>query len=416
MIPVTVIGTGVSQRDLTEHHRALICEADCLAGGRRCLEGFPDLDVEKRIISKDIPGLVEWIRERMINRNVVVLASGDPLFFGIGTTLIREIGKENLVVYPNVTSIAAGFAAIKEPWQNAGLVSFHGREGERFKTELETRDLIAVLTDQTHTPAVIAQELIALNETRFSMWVLERLGTPDQTLTLFENPEDVENKTFRSPNIIILKRQPSEISSEAAPPRSLELHPGMPDEAFCHEKGLITKSEIRCLSLAKLILNNPSLTLWDIGAGSGSVSIEASVFLKTGKIIAVEKNPKRIEQITLNKKRFSVTNLSVVQGAALDVVATLPAPDRVFIGGGGRELPDIIREAGNRLKASGVVVVNTVLAGSMDLAITAFKSMNYQTEAVQVQIARSREMPFSYRFEALNPVWIITGTKPKETF
>jgi precorrin-6B C5,15-methyltransferase / cobalt-precorrin-6B C5,C15-methyltransferase len=154
--------------------------------------------------------------------------------------------------------------------------------------------------------------------------------------------------------------------------------------------------------------------LWDLGAGSGSVAIECSLLLGKGRIVAVEKDPLRVEQIKANAARFGVRNLTVVQAVLPAGLKRLPKPHRIFIGGGGRDLPPIISEAARHLKPDGIVVISAVLLQNVQDAKAVLRRLGFGTEVVQVQIHRSREMPWGERLEALNPVWIITGIPKKE--
>jgi precorrin-6Y C5,15-methyltransferase (decarboxylating) len=213
--------------------------------------------------------------------------------------------------------------------------------------------------------------------------------------------------TFSEPNLLILKRSNGKSGSRKTP------HLGIPDQHFAHEKGLITKAEIRAVSLAKLQLR-PGQVLWDLGAGSGSIAIEASVLVGDGKVIAVEKNEKRIGQINANIDRFEVCNVAVVQAVLPDGLGDLPPPDRVFIGGGGRDLKAIIIAAASFLTANGIVVVNTVLTPNVLTATETLESLGFKTTTVQVQVNHSRKMPWSERLEAQNPVWIVSGIRKSE--
>ncbi|MCP5048927.1 MAG: precorrin-6Y C5,15-methyltransferase (decarboxylating) subunit CbiT [bacterium] len=209
---------------------------------------------------------------------------------------------------------------------------------------------------------------------------------------------------FAEPNLVILKRGPQD------PNLTKTLYLGMPDNYYHHEQGLITKSEIRAITLSKLRLSRDHI-LWDLGAGSGSVSIEASLLVSGGKIFALEKKPQRIEQIEINKNRFGATNIEIVQAMLPDGLERLPRPDRIFIGGGGRNLENIIQAAIPYLKREGLVVVNTVLVQNIYTAMETLKALDFKTTCVQVQISRSRDMPWGERLEAQNPVWIISGMR-----
>nr|MBL0714565.1 precorrin-6Y C5,15-methyltransferase (decarboxylating) subunit CbiT [Desulfobacterales bacterium] len=183
---------------------------------------------------------------------------------------------------------------------------------------------------------------------------------------------------------------------------------GIPEKDLEHERGLITKSEVRAVSLSKLQLKK-GMVLWDLGAGSGAVAIEAAGLIPGGQIYALEKNKERAAQIRSNCVRFKVHNINVIGSRLPDGLDELPDPDRIFVGGGGKALAATLRKAINRMKANGVMVVNTVLLDSMNTAVRMMKAGGLQTDLTQIQISRSRPMPTGDRMEALNPVWIVRG-------
>ncbi len=406
MRPVTIIGMGMSPGDLTARHHDLIAAADVLVGGRRHLAHFADLAAEKIEIGKGFSTLLPAIRSAARDRRVVVLASGDPLYYGVGAYLVRALGPENVRVYPNVSSVAAAFARIRHPWQDVRVVSLHGRDGAaQLLAATGEADWVAVFTDPTHTPAQVARLLMQNEVTGFEMCILENMGTAAERISWLA-PQSAAASAFADPNLVVLKRSPQ---AAASPPRPLFL--GMPDEQFDHQNGLITKAEVRVLALSRLQLR-PRDTLWDLGAGSGSLAIEAAVFIRSGLIFAVEQNPERIQQIRRNAARFGVSNLSAVQAVLPEGLEPLPDPDRIFIGGGGRNLGAIIRQAASRLKPGGRMVVNTVLLDTIQSAVAAMQQLGWEADLVQAQISRSQRMPWSLRMTAHNPVWIVSGAKP----
>jgi precorrin-6B C5,15-methyltransferase / cobalt-precorrin-6B C5,C15-methyltransferase len=402
-MPVTIIGLGMSPDDLTETQMELIRQADILMGGKRHLAYFKELSLEKKEVTKDIKGAIAFIRDRMEDRQIVVLASGDPLFFGIGSLIIRDIGADKVAVYPNVSAVAAAFAKIKQPWSRAKVISLHGREREfELLRQLQNDDPVAVFTDLVKTPAWIAEFLISRGLDDVEMCVAENLGSEKERIGWFR-PDQAAKARFDELNVVILKRGKSGKNAQEG------LRLGMPEDAFQHEGGLITKTEVRVVSLAKLKLQ-PGLVLWDLGAGSGSVGIEASLLLPGGRIIAVEKKTERVAQIQSNIRSFGVTNMEVVQAQLPNGLEDLPTPDRIFIGGGGKGLSEIIATSASHLKPGGVMVANTVLLANLDGAVAAMRKVGFETEVIQIQIQRSKPMPWSERFEAQSPVWIITGT------
>jgi precorrin-6Y C5,15-methyltransferase (decarboxylating) len=401
--PITVIGTGISPDDLTARQRSIIEAADILVGGRRLLAPFDDLNCQKRVIDKDLQGLGDFLQEKMADHAIVVLASGDPLFFGIGAFLVRRLGADQVSIRPNVSAVATACARLGEPWQEARVVSLHGRKrtGELLR-HLACGETVAVYTDPDHGPAWLAKLLVENALSDVSMIVLESLGTEGEKI-IHTTPEQAAGLTFADLNIVVLKPDP-------ARQKKAGLFPGMPDSHFAHEAGLITKAEIRAVSLSRLRLFDRAV-FWDLGAGSGSVSVEAGLFVTRGEICSVEQNSARIQDIHTNRSRFGIGNMRIVQARLPEGLDDLPDPDRVFIGGGGKSLDAIIRAAAERLKPSGILVINTVLVDNLAVAMQSLEALAWETDMVQIQVNRAKAMPFSQRLEAVNPVWIITGEK-----
>ena len=407
MKTVTIIGMGLTPQDLTAEHLKVIEEADILIGGKRLLDYFEQCSAQKKTIDKNVKGVIDFVKKHMASRSIVVLASGDPLFFGIGARLVKALGADNVVIYPNISSVAAAFARIKEPWSNVRVISLHGRNNESvlFKA-LEKENIVAVLTDPKNNPARLAQRLIEEDFINLKMCVLESLGTAAERFDWY-SLDRAAGTLLSEPNLAILKRGTEDLKEKKA------LHLGLPDNYYHHQQGLITISEIRAITLSKLRLLTDHV-LWDLGAGSGSISIEASLLVPSGRVFALEKNPQRIEQIEINKRRFGVKNLEIVHAVLPEGLEGLPRPDRIFIGGGGRELENIINSAVTFLKPDGLVVVNTVLMRNLQTATEALRTLDFKTSMVQVQISRSQPMPWGDRLEAQNPVWIVSGMRKSE--
>ncbi|GBC64044.1 bifunctional cobalt-precorrin-7 (C(5))-methyltra nsferase/cobalt-precorrin-6B (C(15))-methyltransferase [Desulfonema ishimotonii] len=402
MKPVSVIGLGLSPKDLTDAHLALIRQADVLVGGKRHLAFFHDVSALKRDITRDLKGAVAFIRNHMAERSVVVLASGDPLFYGIGALLIRSLGPENVRICPNISSVSAAFARIREPWQDACVLSLHGSfDRPVLLKALARSDKIALLTGPDRSPAWLAAFLLEREITDFEMCVLEQMGTETEQVAWYDLPL-AAGHPFADPNVVILKRRP-----DARKP--VPFYPGMPDHHFEHQRGLITKSEVRAVTLSKLRLCAAPHVMWDLGAGSGSVSVEAALMMQNGEVVAVEQHPDRVAQIRTNREKFGAVNLSVVEAVLPDGLGSLPRPDRVFIGGGGKNLGTIIRAAASRLSENGVIVANTVLLQNIGVAMNTLKELGFDTEITQIQVSTGNPMPWGERLAAQNPVWIISG-------
>ncbi|MFO7749933.1 MAG: precorrin-6y C5,15-methyltransferase (decarboxylating) subunit CbiE [Desulfobacteraceae bacterium] len=449
MFTVDIIGCGFSVDDLTENHKRTIKNADLLAGGKRYLDLFRETRAEKLAITNNISRVAAEIKRAMATRRVVVLASGDPLFFGIGATLVKTIGREHLCVHPNISSLQSAFAAIKQPWHDAGIVSLHGRKNDLcFETLLEGKNRVALLTDPKASPDWIARRLLEEKVSGVAMSILENLRTPHERITLGKSLETVAGGTFSSPNIVILEKKressvPSRTESEPdsnacdpadnqknrhdspppernvcetpeenpPPPDRAAVFPGMPDHCFVHENGLITKAEVRAVVFSKLRLVSGAHTFWDLGAGSGAVSIEVSKFIPRGSVTAVEKKQNRIADIQKNIYRFEADNIETVHADLPGGIENLKTPDRIFIGGGGKDLVAIMAACCTKMADKGIMVVNTVLLQNIAPALELLQSRGFETDLVQVQVAVSRSMPFGDRLAPLNPVWILSGRK-----
>lgn len=415
MSRVSVIGLGMSYQDLTGHHLSIIRQSDVLIGGVRHLSLFPDFPGEKIEITDNLKDITTFIQEYQDRKKIIVLASGDPLFYGIGGYLSKKLGKDKITIYPNISTISAAFARLNEPWQDAELISLHARQLSPWHIErIRNCSKAAILTDGVRTPEWLWKELKKEGITGFTIWVLEKLGEKDERINSFMG-DDITGRKFSDPNIVVLlkdKIHPGlkyKDHSEKCPLET-DLHIGMPESRFRHEKGLITKPEIRSITLSKLKLESHH-TLWDLGAGSGSVSIEASFFIKTGQIIAVEKNLDRIKDIEYNRQAFAANTIKIVHANLPDGLDTLTRPDRVFIGGGGKCLQELVKQSASVMKKGGIMVVNTVLLVSVTSTLETLTQLNFKTDIVQVQISKGHKMPWNLMLKSQNPVFIISGEK-----
>lgn len=409
MIPVKIIGMGLGPEDLTERHQRMIAEAEVLVGGRRHLWNYADHGADKIVIGKDVKNLARQIARLAETKNVVVLASGDPLFYGIGKVFAGILGKDNVTVYPNVTSVAGAFARIKESWHDAGVVSLHGKafDDDLFEIIL-SHDKVALFTDPVNNPAELAGCLWAKGFDDYGMCVLEHMGAPDEKIGWY-GLEEASKLHFSDPNMVVLKKKTEKGDGVGdGPPPSIGL--GMPDHAFAHRDGLITKAEVRVVSLSKLCLETGHV-MWDLGAGSGSVSVEAAGLIRKGRIFAVEQHEERLSDIRENIRRFAVANMTPVMACLPRGIEDLPDPDRIFVGGGGKDLEDILNVACARLKQAGVIVVNTVLLGNVNTALTTLSDLGFETDITQIQVSSGHAMPWNLMLKAGNPVFIIRGKK-----
>jgi precorrin-6Y C5,15-methyltransferase (decarboxylating) len=402
MIPVQVVGLGMSPADLTPRAREIIQAAQVLVGGRRLLDYFPDHQGMKIPLGKEPEGTLRQLPALAETRRVVVLASGDPNFYGVGPLVVRVLGPENVMIHPNLTAVQTACARLKMPWQEATVISLHGRAWESLAAAMGNPGPLLIYTDPGHTPGEIARFLTARGLIHARFCVLEDLGQDTERITWLSLAE-AQARDFSPLNMVAVVPEPGEAGYSQ--PR---LHLGLPEEALDHQAGLITKSEVRAVVLAKLALG-PGQVFWDVGAGCGSVGLEASLLIPGGRIYAVERDPERAAQIAANRDRFGVPNLEVVCGQAPECLAGLPEPQRVFAGGGGRAVAAIVQEAMRRLAPAGRVVVSAALLDTLETVRTLLALAGWEVEVVQLQVNRSHPLAGGTALKALNPVWLITG-------
>ncbi|MBS3964386.1 MAG: precorrin-6y C5,15-methyltransferase (decarboxylating) subunit CbiE [Methylomonas sp.] len=361
-----------------------------------------------------VPG---WIAAALANDEaVVVLATGDPLCHGIAGFLASKLDAARVKILPNLSTVQLAFAALGLPWQTARIVSVHAKDAGEW-THGASRDhglyalaqlcrreeVLAVLTSPDNTPGRIARMLdVEAMADLFDMAVAERLSQPQQRVTGFLSVAEVAGSAFADPNVVILKRK-------IASPSPVLF--GVSDADFRQrkpEKGLITKREVRAVSLARLQLRRDS-TLWDIGAGSGSVGLEAARLCPDGEVYAIEKNADDIANIEHNHRAWGLSNYRCVHGKAPQGLDAWPDPDAVFIGGSGGELAELIELCFRRLKPGGWLVMNFVTLENLATAIATLKRLDATWDVCQLQAARSQPILDMQRLAAENPVWIISA-------
>jgi precorrin-6Y C5,15-methyltransferase (decarboxylating) len=239
--------------------------------------------------------------------------------------------------------------------------------------------------------------------TEITLYVCERLGYPDERITK-GTPAEIASASFSDPNVVIIIRQNSEVRSKKS-----EIRFGLQEDEIDHERGLITKDEVRAVTLHKLRLPQSGV-LWDIGAGSGSVSLEAAGICPGLSICAIEKDDARISTIRENAMRRQAANVRIIHGSAPEALLDLPAPDRVFIGGSGGNLGDIIKLVNEKM-STGLVVINAASLDTLNAALTALDANSFSAEVAEISVSRSKVVAGKRLMSALNPVFIIRGEK-----
>jgi len=402
MKTIYVIGAGIEgQEGFSRRALELVSQADMLIGGARQLALFPDFTGQTLTTGANLAPVVECL-EKSVGK-IVVLASGDPLFFGIGRYLLRNLPEAALEFVPNVSSVQYAFAKIREPWDDAVFVSALGRGMKGTVDLVVAHDKIAILTDEVNTPRAIAAELIDRGRDGYTAYLCENLGTADESIT-HTDLKGLLHIDAAALNVLILVKE-YEAGGQGAGPCL-----GIPDEDFATVKKLITREEVRAITLAKLRLRQ-DMTLWDIGAGSGSVSIEADNLMPNGRVFAVERNPQCLRHLKDNLRKFNSRNITLVEEEAPACLDDLPDPDRVFIGGSGGRLWKILEAADSRLPTGGRVVLNAVTLDTLKAATEFFENTGYELEVTTVNISRTRPLTDYKMFEAFNPVFVLAAVK-----
>lgn len=369
------------------------------------LAGLPDYPSSRIFSILPLQAALSIMKDCLSQGDVAVLASGDPLFFGIGALISKHFDTGQLRITPAVSSMQLAFARIGVAWHDATFLSLHGRERIHLARRILSSSKICILTDGQNTPTDIAQELLAeftpeqIRGCR--CFVGEDLGSDTERLT-HGSLKEIAEMQFSDPNVMIILQDI--IKKED------DLVFGLQEHDLQHSRGLITKDEIRAAVIHALALPRKGV-FWDIGAGSGSVSVEAARLAAHLEVYAIERYDEQFSHITSNRERYSVWNLEPVKGEAPDILHRLPDPDRVFIGGSGGNLEGIINISVDRLKAGGRIVVTAVL----DKTCTDAPQYLY-AHGLEVDIKRiavSRQCYPSAETTELNPIAIITGRKCK---
>lgn len=370
-------------------------------------------------LTSNLKNVPLWISNALnANESVVVLASGDPLCHGIGSFLAGKVEPEKLQILPNLSTIQLAFSELKLAWQNVKIVSIHNKDAGKWQRgatpehglyelakQCRQQALLVILTSPENNPPRIAQLLEIENlADDFEIAIAQNLRQPSQKVTNFLPVSTVAKNSYSEPNVVILKRKQ---------PLKTPVLFGLRDESFVQrkpEKGLITKCEVRAVSLARMQLTRSSI-VWDIGAGSGSVGLEAARLCPDGHVFAIEKNADDIANVEQNHIAWQISNYSFFHGKAPQFLDTWQNPDAVFIGGSGGELAQLITLCLNRLNSGGWLVMNFVTLENLATAVETLKQAGATWDVTQIQASRSSPILNMNRLQAENPVWIVSATK-----
>src|SRR6476660_3106759 len=405
---VGVGGDGLA--GLTSRARDLVAGADLLVGSDGALRLLPEVNAERVRIGSDLGEVTEKLRAGFGKKKIVVVATGDPLFYGVARYLCDRLGKERFEVLPHVSSMQLAFARVKETWEEAYLTDLSVRSLDDVLDRIRTAETVGLFTSETYHPARIARELLIRGLDYFRAYVCENLGGKDERITQGELAE-IQNMTFDGLNVMILKRNPGRPDAPRATRRLMRF--GNPDDVFAQSRpktGLITQAEVRAIALAQLDLQS-GCVMWDVGAGSGSVALEAAQLVEPGRVYAIEQDSADYHLIVANAETFGVRNVQAVFGTAPAVFQGLPDPDAIFVGGNGGEVSRLLEASYTALRPGGRLVANVGTLEMLNLTYETMKRLAPGVSVLLMNLSRSVEQLEALRFEAVNPTFLLRAVK-----
>ena len=398
---VTLIGMGSGKWEaLSAQAQQAVRSAGLVFGAKRLLVGLPPECTARQFALYQPADILETLAQNP-GQDAAVLYSGDTGFYSGASGLLTPLRALGIParVYPGVSSIQLLSAALGRPWQDWKLVSAHGCACDPVAECLTAGGKpVFFLTGGAETPASLCGRLAAAGLGDAHVLVGEELGRAEEKI-LFGTAQEFAQKQFASLSVLLVEHLPQ-------PPRRV---PGFPDEAFHRGEVPMTKQEVRAAALAKLAVM-PTDTLWDVGAGTGSVSVELALAAPKGRVYAVECEPDACELIRKNRAKFHACNLILIEGRAPDVLADLPAPDAVFIGGtkGGMEavLDEVLGKNPNAR-----ICISAIALETLGAAIAALTARGLTAEVTQIAVSRTKPAGRLHLLMANNPIFLITGTR-----
>ena len=389
---VTVLGLGMgSEGTLTLEARQALLEAAQIVGAPRLLSSLPEGCTECRTAAIK-PGDIAGALSRF---PACVVMSGDTGFFSGAKKLLPLLQDYDVLLLPGLTTVQYFAAKLGRPWQDVRLVSAHGLACDAVAEVLHGKETF-FLTGGSEDPATLGAQLAAEGFGDVQGVVGQCLGTPEEKL-FRGSVKELAAGRFNSLSVLLVE------AVEGLPRRA----PGLPDEAFERGDVPMTKQEVRAAVLAKLAVR-PEDILWDVGAGTGSVSVELALAAPRGRVYAVECRPEGCALIKANREKFRTRNLVLVEGLAPDALSDLPAPDAVFIGGSKGSLAAIVDAALDK-NPDARICVSAIALESLSAAVAALTAKGRTVQVSQIAVSRAKAVGGLHLMMAQNPIYLITG-------
>ncbi|MCB9958098.1 MAG: precorrin-6y C5,15-methyltransferase (decarboxylating) subunit CbiE [Rhodospirillaceae bacterium] len=400
---LAILGIGEDGVEgLSERARELIAGASLVVGGRRHLALAAELIAGETLVwGSPIAGTIDAVAARR-GEPVVVLASGDPFWFGVGSMVAARVPAPERLVLPQLSSISFAAAHLGWPLQEVEVVSLCGRPLETLRPHLADGVRLFVLSADETTPAAVAAYLCTLGVGPTRMHLLEALGGPHQRC------RSVEAAGFDLTEVQPLNLVALEVAAGATA-QPLGALAGRPDALFDHD-GQITKAEVRAITLASLA-PAPGQCLWDIGCGSGAIAIEWLLAAPRTRAVAVDRRADRLERALANARALGVPHLEGRLGAAPVVYAGLPPPDAVFLGGGASD-PAVLQAAWVALPPGGRLVGNAVTLETQQVFFEAHRKIGGRL--MRIAIERVEPVGRLHGFRPAMPVLHFAAVKPRD--
>ncbi len=395
---VTVVGIGPGSREqMTLAALKAVESCDCLIGAQRMVDAFSYLTCPQ-FISVSATEIARYITQHSQYQNIVVLASGDVGFYSIASTLKPLVSGCQVRYLCGISSLVYFSGALQIPWQDGVLLSLHGRDS-RYVGIVLTHPKTFLLTGGSHSVQEICQTLVDFGMENLTVSVGENLSYPNERIVTLPITQAAQ-QAF-APLSVLLIENPT-------PMGSLRVTHGLPDELFDRGDVPMTKSEVRSVSLSKLALRRDDI-VYDIGAGTGSVAVEMALMAREGIVYAIEKNPQAVSLLHQNREKFAAYNMRVVEGEAPQALASLPAPDRVFIGGSSGNLDAIVETVlGKNPQAR--IVLNAITLETLQQGMAVFQAHGLaDLDVVQLSVAKARPVGKYHMMTGQNPVFILSG-------
>jgi len=407
---IYVIGIGEDGlAGLTDAARERIRGAELIVGQQHALALVADVPGERLVVGNNLAEAVARLR-KADGKRIVVVASGDPLFYGVARFLCDKLGKERFEIIPHVSSMQLAFARVKESWEEAFLTNLANHDLRSVLAQIRSAEKVGLFTSDASPPSEVARILCEHRIDYFRAYVCENLGAPDERVTHAELNE-LADQEFSPLNVMILVRKPN-VPDRADDAIGRRLF-GNPDEAFLQsrpKRGLLTPAEIRSMALAELDIG-PASVAWDIGAGSGSLAIEAAQIATGGTVFAIEMDPEDHQLIIENAKRFGISNLVPILGQAPEAWSDLPDPDCVFVGGSGRGISRLVESAYGRLRVGGRLAATMGSIENLAETHDLLRKHCSEVRVWMVNLARGNCQLEQIRFESLNPTFLVSVVK-----